>query len=137
VGAHGDGEAHQDIRRISQRSRRVERQKCRQDRGTVWSSGAWVDDLHLIAFENRNIDELARVLAVVFFHDEQPGRRHLEHEAASRNRPGRSPYGEFVPVPPDTEVNSCTFDRWRHARQRAWIERQWTLEQERMCRLRR
>ena len=89
------------------------------------------DGLHALGFEHRHVHELEAVAAVVFHH-QQTGARHLEHDGARRNRPGRPPHTQRAALMPHAEVDAAPFDGWRHAHQTHGPERQRHIEEQRV-----
>jgi hypothetical protein len=99
VRAHGDGELNQHVDGVSPRVGRLEpEQRCEQCR-TIWFAGrVLIHHFYLIALEDRDIHVLTRFIAAVVLDHEETWRRHFEHEAISRDGPGRPPHLQVVPL---------------------------------------
>jgi len=91
-----------------------------------------VDDLDLIAFEHRDVGELAvRIGAAVLDH-EQPGLDHFEDEAERRDDACRAPNRQSPPgaVVPHPKVNARPLDRGRELGQSSGVEGQRPFDEE-------
>ncbi len=90
---------------------------------------AFVDDFHLIAFQDGDIHELALRLAAVMFDHDQAGRRHFHHKhklGMARVAPHTA---RPTPAPPNAQVDSRAFHRRRNFGQNAGVERKRALKQ--------
>ena len=95
---------------------------------------AFVDDLDLIAFEHRDVDELAERLGAML-DDDQSRRDHFDDQAERRALRASCPRRKSRRRPPHAEMNAGPLDRGRHLRQHRRRERQPRREQQRMPRL--
>ena len=75
------------------------------------------DHLDAIPFEHGDVHELAAVAAVVL-DDQQPRRRHLQHDAGRGNHARRAPHAQRAVVAPDAQVNAGPLDGRRHPHER-------------------
>ena len=92
-----------------------------------------VDYFQPVAFEHRDVDVFAPILALML-HDQEARRRHLQDEAERRNPAGRSPDAERVAIVPDAEVDAGTLHRRSDADERHGRQRQRPIEQQRVDR---
>ena len=93
---------------------------------------AFIDDLDLITFEDRDVDVLARLLAAVVLDDHQARLDHLEDEAEGRDVVRRSPDAQLAVDLPHAKMNACVLDDGGHLCERGRSERQRPLELHRM-----
>ncbi len=81
--------------RVPVRGRVEAEQRRQQGRAVGQRRAPLVDDLDLVAFEHRDVDELAAVAAVML-DDQQARGGDLEHEAERRNRARRAPDAQLA-----------------------------------------
>ncbi len=121
------------LTRVGPRGGCLEAQHRSQESGAVGQPrSVLVDDLHLIAFKDRDIDEFTALFAAMVLDDQQAGIYDLEHEAKPRDASGRSPDAQDIAISPDTQMDTRAFDRRRDACQQTRLERQRVFEAERM-----
>ena len=120
-------------RRLCDRSRRPATTP-RSGQSGIDPADALIDDLDLIAFEHRDVDELAERL-VAMLDDDQSRRDHFDDQAERRDLARRAPHEKVFAAPPHAEMNAGPLDRGRDLRQHRGRERQLRCEQQRMARL--
>ena len=109
---HGDGQLHQHVDGVGPRSGRLEpEQRTEKSRAICLPGSALIHQLNLVAFEYRNVDELAGFLSAMVFDDEQPRGSDFQHEAQTRNGAGEAPNVQIVSLMPHAQMNARPFDR--------------------------
>ena len=133
MGAHRHGELDQHVHRSHPRLAGVEPQQRRQQLRTIRKrGGVLVHQLHVVSFEDGDVEVLAGLRAPMVLHHQEARLHHFQHEAHHRDRLRGAPDAQLAVDGPDAQVDAGTLDDRRQLGQRGGEQRQRPLEDERL-----
>ena len=90
---------------------RRETEQRRDQRWVVRPTGAvLIHHFYLFPLKDRDVGKLAKSLHATLLDHQQPGFDNLQDKAEAWNRPRGSPHVQCLPLAPDTEMNTRTFN---------------------------
>jgi hypothetical protein len=141
VGAHRDRQFDQHVGRLAPRGRRIEAdQRVDEGRAVRQRRATLVDDLDAVAFDDHDVDELARVGLAVggaapVLDGEHASGDHLEYERLGRQRPRGAPERQDARPGGHRQMDARPLNRGRQLGQPFGGQRHRLFEHQRMARL--